>query len=595
MHLKEKISNLPGSPGVYKFLDKDEKVIYVGKAKNLKKRVSSYFNKNIEHGKTRLLVQNIRAIDYIAVGTELDALLLENVLIKEYRPRYNIQLRDDKTYPWIFIKKERFPRVGSTRTLEKDGTEYYGPFASVKVMKTLLDLIRNLFPLRTCSYVLSEENIKKKKYSRCLEFHLGNCLAPCEGLQTESSYNSNMKLARGIIRGDLAQILRTLKQEMKAKADSFAYEEAQELKEKIELVEKYKAKSTVVNPRITDVDVFGICEDGLSAYVNYIRVKHGAILHSHTIEVRKKMDEPLEELVMFAIVDLRQRFESASKDIYVSDSLSLPDIDGLKFTQVSRGEKRKLVEVSEKNAKFFMFEKHKQEKTKDPDRHTNRILKTIQEDLRLPELPVHIECFDNSNFQGSNPVASCVVFKNVKPSKKEYRHFNIKTVEGIDDFASMTEVVHRRYKRLLDEGEPLPQLIVIDGGKGQLSAAVESLDRLGLRGKISIVGIAKKLEEIYFPGDSIPLYIDKKSESLKVLQRLRNEAHRFGIKHHRNKRSKAALNTSLTNVPGIGAKTAERLLKRFKSVKRLGEASVEDIAKEVGEAKAKAIKAHLLG
>ncbi len=595
MDIKEKISNLPGSPGVYKFLDKDEKVIYVGKAKNLKKRVSSYFNKNIEHGKTRLLVQNIRAIDYIAVGTELDALLLENVLIKEYRPRYNIQLRDDKTYPWIYIKKERFPRIGSTRTLEKDGTEYYGPFASVKVMKTLLELIRSLFPLRTCSYVLSEENIKKQKYSRCLEFHLGNCLAPCEGLQTESSYNASTKLARGIIRGDLAQILKTLKREMKTKADAFDFEEAQALKEKIELVERYKAKSTVVNPRITDVDVFGICEDGLSAYVNYISVKHGAILHSHTVEVRKKMDEPLEELVLFAIVDLRQRFESKSKEIYVSDELSLPNIDGLKFTKVSRGEKRKLVELSEKNAKFFMFEKHKQEKTKDPDRHTNRILKTIQEDLRLPEIPMHIECFDNSNFQGSNPVASCVVFKNVKPSKKDYRHFNIKTVEGIDDFASMTEVVHRRYKRLLDEGEPLPQLIVIDGGKGQLSAAVESLDRLGLRGKISIVGIAKKLEEIYFPGDSIPLYIDKKSESLKVLQRLRNEAHRFGIKHHRNKRSKSALHTSLTNVPGIGAKTAERLLKKFKSVKRLGEASVEDIAKEVGAAKAKAIKAHLSG
>lgn len=592
MSLKQKIANLPTSPGVYKFLDEDGTVIYVGKAKRLKNRVSSYFVKNQPSGKTRLLVKKIRDVDYIVVGSELDALLLENVLIKEHRPRFNIQLRDDKTYPWICIKKERFPRIFSTREVIKDGSEYYGPFASVKVMKTLLELIRSVFPIRTCAYNLSEENVDKHKYKVCLEYHLGNCLGPCEKKQTEHSYNENIKLARNIIKGELGMIRKQMQKQMQAHADRYEFEQAQNLKDKINLIEKYQARSTVVNPKINNVDVFGLCEDGLSVYVNYLKVVHGAILQSHTIEVKKRLDEETGDMMLYAIAELRTRFNSSSQEILVSD-VDIPEVEGMEVHKPQRGDKKKLVELSEKNARFFMLEKHKQEKTKNPDRHAHRILKTLQEDLRLKELPEHIECFDNSNFQGTHPVAACIVFKNARPSKKDYRHFNIKTVEGPNDFASMEEVVQRRYKRLLDEGEDLPQLIIIDGGKGQLSAAVSSLERLGLRGKIAVVGIAKRLEEIYFPDDSLPLYIDKKSESLKLIQRLRNEAHRFGIKHHRNKRSKGAFKTQLTDVPGIGEKTASRLLSKFKSVERIKKADVAQIAEIIGTKKAEILKKQL--
>lgn len=592
MSLKQKIANLPTSPGVYKFLDEEGSAIYVGKAKSLKNRVSSYFVKNQPSGKTRLLVKKIRDVDYIAVESELDALLLENVLIKEHRPRFNIQLRDDKTYPWICIKKERFPRIFSTREVIKDGSEYYGPFASVKVMRTLLELIRSVFPIRTCAYNLSEDNIDKKKFKVCLEFHLGNCLGPCEKRQTEHSYNENIKLARNIIKGELGIIRKQLQAQMKAHAESYEFEQAQDLKDKIQLIERYQARSTVVNPKINNVDVFGLCEDGLSVYVNFLKVVHGAILQSHTIEVKKRMDEELGEMLLYAIAELRTRFNSTSAEMLTSN-IKVPEIEGMEIHCPQRGDKKKLVELSEKNARFFMLEKHKQEKTKNPDRHAHRILKTLQEDLRLKELPEHIECFDNSNFQGTHPVAACVVFKNARPSKKDYRHFNIKTVEGPNDFASMEEVVQRRYKRLLDEGEDLPQLIIIDGGKGQLSAAVSSLERLGLRGKIAVVGIAKRLEEIYFPDDSLPLYIDKKSESLKLIQRLRNEAHRFGIKHHRNKRSKGAFKTQLTDVPGIGEKTASRLLAKFKSVERIKKTDVGQIAEIIGTKKAEILKKQL--
>ncbi|WP_067034923.1 excinuclease ABC subunit UvrC [Allomuricauda sp. CP2A] len=581
------ISSLPNSPGVYQFYDVDGKILYVGKAKNLKKRVSSYFNKKQEYGKTRVLVKKIHHIKHIVVPTESDALLLENNLIKKLKPRYNVMLRDDKSYPWICIKNERFPRVFPTRKLIKDGSEYYGPYTSMKTVRTLLDLIKSLYPLRTCNYDLSEEKITAGKYKVCLEYHLGNCLGPCEGLQSEAEYRGQIEDIRQIIKGNLRNSLQAFKQQMKIFAEEMEFEKAQRIKEKIDVLENYQAKSTVVNPKINNVDVFSIVSDETHAYINFLQLSHGSIVRSHTMEIKKKLDETDEELLQLAITEIRQRFNSQSKEIYLPFPVAVEDT--LKVSMPKLGDKRRILELSERNARFYRQDRLKQIKITDPDRHTKRIMAQMKADLRLSTEPTHIECFDNSNIQGSNPVAACVVFKNGRPSKKDYRHFNIKTVEGPDDFASMEEVVFRRYKRLLNEEEPLPQLIVIDGGKGQLSSALKSLEALGLRGKIAIIGIAKRLEEIYFPDDPVPLYLDKRSETLKIIQQLRNEAHRFGITHHRNKRSKGAIGSELESIEGIGKKTTEQLLKNFKSVKRIKEATIESLAESVGMAKAKKI------
>ncbi|GLB50766.1 excinuclease ABC subunit UvrC [Neptunitalea lumnitzerae] len=584
------LDTLPDSPGVYQYYDKDGKILYVGKAKNLKKRVSSYFHKNHEYGKTRVLVKKIADIKHIVVPTETDALLLENNLIKKYQPRYNVMLKDDKSYPWLCIKNERFPRVFSTRNVIRDGSEYFGPYTSVKTVRVLLDLIKGLYPLRTCNYDLSREKIDAGKYKVCLEYHLGNCKGPCEGYQSVQEYDNQIKAIREIIKGNFKDSLQHFKKQMKELAADMQFEEAQKIKEKIEVLENYQAKSTVVNPRISDVDVFSIVSDESYGYVNFLQVSYGSIIRSHTIEMKKKLDETDEELLALAIAEIRNRFHSQSKEILVPFEVAIGEM--ARITIPKLGDKKKLLELSERNAKFYRLERFKQVKVTDPDRHVNRIMAQMKKDLRLSVEPRHIECFDNSNIQGTNPVAACVVFKNGKPSKKDYRHFNIKTVEGPDDFASMEEVVFRRYKRLLEEGEPLPQLIIIDGGKGQLSSALKSLDLLGLRGKIAIVGIAKRLEEIFYPGDSIPLYLDKKSESLKVIQYLRNEAHRFGITFHRNKRSKAAINSELEAISGIGEKTIEDLLRAFKSVKRVKEASLEQLIAVVGASRAKKVYEH---
>ncbi|MEB8328462.1 excinuclease ABC subunit UvrC [Flavobacteriaceae bacterium KMM 6897] len=585
--IKVQLSTLPSSPGVYQFYDSNDKILYVGKAKDLKKRVSSYFSKTHVVGKTRVLVKKIMDIKHIVVATESDALLLENNLIKKYQPRYNVLLKDDKTYPWICIKNERFPRIFPTRRHIKDGSEYFGPYTSMKTVKTLLELIKSVYPLRTCNYDLSKEKIESGKYKVCLEYHLGNCKGPCEGYQTQEEYHQEIQDIREIIKGNFKSSLQYFKNQMKAYADEMRFEEAQQIKDKIDVLENYEVKSTIVNPNINNVDVFSIVSDDLYAYVNFLQISHGSIIRSHTLEIKKKLDEEDQDLLALAIVEIRQRFNLLSKELYVP--FEVTSEPGLKITVPKMGDKKKILELSERNAKYFRQERFKQEKIIDPNRHANRIMAQMKKDLRLSQEPRHIECFDNSNIQGTNPVAACVVFKDGKPSKKDYRHFNIKTVDGPDDFASMEEVVFRRYKRLLNEAEPLPQLIVIDGGKGQLSSALKSLDLLGLRGKIAIIGIAKRLEEIYFPGDSIPLYLNKKSESLRIIQQLRNEAHRFSITLHRNKRSKGAINSELEGIDGIGEKTVQDLLKQFKSVKRIKEASVEDLAKTVGTARAKKI------
>ncbi len=585
--IKVQLSTLPNNPGVYQFYDAEGIILYVGKAKNLKKRVSSYFNKHHDSGKTRVLVKKIVSIKHIVVPTESDALLLENNLIKKYQPRYNVLLKDDKSYPWICIKKERFPRIFSTRRMVKDGSEYFGPYTNIKTVRVLLDLIKGLYPLRTCNYDLSYDKIKAGKYKLCLEYHLGNCKGPCEDLQNEEEYLEHISAVRGIIKGNFKSSLHSFKNQMQNLASEMKFEEAQKIKEKIEILENYQVKSTVVNPKINNVDVFSIVSDDAYAYVNFLQLSYGSIIRSHTMEIKKKLAESDKELLELAIIEIRQRFNLLSKELYVPFN-ALVD-KSIKVVVPKLGDKKKILELSERNAKFYRQERFKQIKITDPDRHTNRIMAQMQKDIRLSKEPRHIECFDNSNIQGTNPVAACVVFRNGKPAKKEYRHYNIKTVEGPDDFASMEEVVFRRYRRLLDENKSLPQLIVIDGGKGQLSSALKSLDALELRGKIAIIGIAKRLEEIYFPGDSIPLYLDKKSESLKIIQQLRNEAHRFGITFHRNKRSAAAINSELEEIDGIGEKTAEELLKYFKSVKRIKEASIESLAGTIGIAKAKKV------
>lgn len=577
------IKTLPTGPGVYQYFDKNDTVIYVGKAKNLKRRVTSYFTKVHDSAKTRILVKKIYRMEHIVVPTEVDALLLENNLIKKYRPRYNILLKDDKTYPWICIKKEPFPRVFSTRKVIRDGSEYFGPYPNVKTVYTLLELIRGIYPIRTCNFDLSEEKIQKQSYKVCLEYHIGNCMAPCEAKVSEEDYDQNIAGIRDIIKGNFRRSLEQFKSQMEHYANAMEFERAQEIKEKLESLENYQAKSTVVNSKITNVDVFTIISDESYGYVNFFQVAFGSIIRSHTVEIKKKLEETEAEMLPLAIVELRQRFNSQSKEIYLPFEIDLgPKI---KVTVPKLGDKKKLVDLSQRNAKFFRLERFKQMKIVDPERHVKRLMNQMKTDLRLHEEPTHIECFDNSNIQGTNPTAACVVFRNAKPFKKDYRHFKIKTVEGPDDFTSMEEVVHRRYKRLSDEGQSLPQLIVIDGGKGQLSSAVKSLDRLGLRGKIAIIGIAKRLEEIYYPGDSIPMYLDKKSETLKIIQQLRNEAHRFGLTLHRNLRSKAALKSPLDGVDGIGPKTKELLLKEFKSLKRIKVASEIEIIQLLGKVK----------
>ncbi len=589
--LELQIQTLPDGPGVYQYYDIDGKILYVGKAKNLKKRVSSYFNKIHDTAKTNVLVKKIVTIKHIVVPTETDALLLENNLIKTLQPRYNVLLRDDKSYPWICIKKEPFSRIFSTRKLIKDGSEYFGPYTSFKTVSTILELIKELYPLRTCNYDLAPPNLPKGeafgKFKVCLEYHIGNCKGPCEGHESLENYQKQVDAIREILKGNFKESMKYFKKLMNDFAQEMQFEEAQKIKEKIEILENYQSRSTIINPKITNIDVFSIVSDESAAFVNFLQISLGSIIRSHTMEIKKKLDETDKELLELAIVELRERFQLMSREIIVPFEVEVGSI--IKVTIPQLGDKKQILDLSIRNAKFYRIEQLKQLQIVDPDRHTNRIMAQMQKDLRLPVEPRHIECFDNSNIQGTNPVSACVVFKDGKPSKKDYRHFNIKTVEGSDDFASMTEVVYRRYKRLLDENQPLPQLIIIDGGKGQLSSALKSIDELGLRGKITIIGIAKRLEELFYPGDSIPLYLDKKSETLKVIQQLRNEAHRFGITHHRDKRSKAALNSSIESIPGIGEKTMETLIKHFKSVKRLKLATEKEISEVVGVSKAKKI------
>ena len=586
-NLEIQLKTLPNQPGVYQYYDKEGTIIYVGKAKNLKKRVSSYFTKTHENGKTRVLVKKIANIKHIVVETETDALLLENNLIKKHRPRYNVLLKDDKSYPWICIKKERFPRVFSTRRVFKDGSDYFGPYTSGKTVHTLLDLIKGLYSLRNCNFNLSEEKVEAGKYKVCLEYHLGNCKGACEDLETEGEYNENIKAIKEILKGNFKDSLSQFKMQMKQFAENMQFEEAQKIKEKVAVLENYQAKSTIVNPKISNVDVFSIMSDESYGYVNFLQLSYGSIIRSHTLEIKKKLDETDLQLLQLAITEIRQRFNSNSKEIYVPFKVDLGE--DLKVTIPKLGDKKHILDLSLRNAKYFRMERFKQMKIVDPDRHANRIMAQMKVDLRLSEEPRHIECFDNSNIQGTHPVAACVVFKNGKPSKKDYRHFNIKTVEGPDDFASMEEVVYRRYKRLIDENQPLPQLIIIDGGKGQLSSALKSLDALNLRGKIAIIGIAKRLEELFYPNDPIPLYLDKKSETLKITQQLRNEAHRFGIEHHRNKRSKTALNTELETISGVGEKTVVELLRHFKSAKRVANAKLDELEAVVGVSRAEKV------
>lgn len=586
-NLELQIQTLPNNPGVYQYFDKDDKILYVGKAKNLKKRVSSYFTKSHDNYKTSVLVKKIVSIKHIVVATESDALLLENNLIKKLQPRYNILLKDDKSYPWICIKNEPFSRIFPTRRVTKDGSEYYGPYTNFKIVNTILEMIKELYPLRTCNYDLSFGNIKSQKYKVCLEYHIGNCKGPCEGLESLENYQKQVEAIRQILKGNFKDSLKEFKIQMKAFAEDMEFEAAQKVKEKIDVLENYQSKSTILNPKLSNIDVFSIVSDEAMAYVNFLQISHGAIVRSHTMEIKKKLEETDEEILELAVVELRERFKLLSREIILQFPLSLGE--NLKITVPQLGDKRQILDLSIRNAKYYRMDQLKQIKIVDPDRHTNRIMAQMKKDLRLSVEPRHIECFDNSNIQGTNPVAACVVFKDGKPSKKDYRHFNIKTVEGPDDFASMEEVVYRRYKRLLDEKESLPQLIIIDGGKGQLSSALKSLDALDLRGKIAIVGIAKRLEELFYPEDPIPLYLDKKSETLKIIQFLRNEAHRFGITHHRDKRSKAALTNSLESIPGIGEKTMITLLKHFKSVKRMQLATEKEISNVVGLSKAKKI------
>jgi len=587
-YLKSLVSVLPDQPGIYQYFDSTGKIIYVGKAKNLKKRVASYFNKNQQNRKTDLLVRNIAEIRHMVVETEQDALLLENNLIKKYQPRYNIRLKDDKTYPWIVVKKEPFPRVFQTRTVIRDGSVYFGPYTSILTVRTLLEFFRKLFQLRNCNLNLSEENIRQKKYKVCLEYHIGNCQAPCISNIQPEEYNKSIDQIKEILKGNVSGVIKYLKELMRQFSAAMRFEEAALVKEKLYQLAKFQSRSTVVSISISVVHVFTIEEDENFAYVNYLKIIRGAIMQTYTLELKKVLDESTEQLLEFAIVDIRQKIFSNAKEILVPIKVDI-EFEGVKIAIPKQGDKKKLLELSERNAKYYRLEKMKHQVIGRAEKNEVRILETMRKDLQLKENPIHIECFDNSNLQGTNPVSSCVVFRNSRPSKKDYRHFNVKTVEGPDDFASMEEVVYRRYKRLLEEEKSLPQLIVVDGGKGQLGAALNSLEKLNLRGKIAIVGIAKRLEEIYFPGDSVPLYLDKNSETLKIIQQMRDEAHRFGITFHRNKRSGEFIKSELENISGIGEKTISAILKRFKSVENLKNTTYQQVAEEIGDSKARII------
>lgn len=582
---------MPSEPGVYRYYDKKGEILYVGKAKNLKNRVLSYFNKSQIGYKTRMMVSKIVRLETTVVNSEYDALLLENNLIKEYQPFYNILLKDDKSYPWICIKKEPFPRIFLTRNVIKDGSEYYGPYAKVKQAKTLIEVIKNIYKLRTCSLNLAPEKIKEGKYKVCLEYHIKNCAGPCEGLESEEEYAQKLNAIRGIIKGEFKAAREYLEAEMYNYAAKMEFENAQQSKEKLQILENYQTHTTIVSSNINDVDVFGIISDEAAAYVNYFKIKNGSIIQSYTTEIKKMLDETDEEILEEALIEIRNKFNSTSTEIFLPFHLNI-EIPHVKLIVPKLGDKKRIVELSEKNAMEYRVEKLKQVQIVDPERHTNRIMAEMKKLLRLPEEPRHIEGFDNSNIQGTNPVSACVVFKDGKPSKADYRIFHVKTVEGPNDFATMEEVIYRRYSRLLDEGEPLPQLILIDGGKGQLSSAVKSLKLLGLYGKISIIGIAKRLEEIFFPEDPVPLYLDKKSETLKVLQRVRDESHRFGVKHHRTRRKNSTIKSELEEIPGVGEKTIQQLLSKLKSVKRIKEASLETLEEILGKSKAKAVWEH---
>lgn len=587
---KAALQNIPHKPGVYQYYDKHEELIYIGKAKDLRNRVSSYFNNDTYkvNAKTKVLVGKINKITFTIVDTEIDAWLLENSLIKKHQPRYNIMLKDDKTYPWIVIKNERFPRIYWTRRKVKDGSKYLGPYPSVSMMHSILGLIKETYLLRNCSLQLSEANIKAHKFKVCLEYQIGNCKGPCENLQSEEDYNQSIEEIKDILSGKTGQVVRQLKDDINEASAALNFELAYRLQRKYDLLEKYQSKSTVVNSSITDVDVFSIASDEKFGFVNYLKVVNGSITQTQTIELKKKLDETDEELLSIAISEFRSRFESTSKEIIVPFELSLED-DYVKFTVPKQGEKKKLLELSQKNVLFFKKDKIDQYEKLNPDLRTERLLTQMQKDLRLSELPKHIECFDNSNFQGNYPVSAVVVFKDAKPSKKDYRHFNVKTVEGPNDFATMEEAVYRRYKRQLEENEPLPQLIVIDGGKGQLSSAVKSLKKLNIYERVAIIGIAKRLEELFYPGDQYPLYLDKKSETLRIIQQLRDEAHRFGITFHRKKRDQGTLQTELELIDGIGKTSAQNLLKHFKSVKKIKEATETELLAIINTKQTKAL------
>ncbi len=589
-YLKNTISNLPNKPGVYQYFDDNGRIIYVGKAKKLKKRVSSYFTKSHDTAKLRILVSKIADIKTIIVDREEDALLLENNLIKKYQPRYNVMLKDDKTFPWICIKNESFPRIFSTRQVIKDGSEYFGPYTSVKMVKAILDFIHKTYKIRTCSLNLNKKDIDAGKFKVCLEYHIGNCMAPCEGLQEAHDYMKNIEQIRTILKGNIREVIKYFEAEMKRVAAEYKFEEAEDIKQKLRLLQNYQSKSTIVNPAIHNIDVFSLYNRDKAAYINFIKVSNGAIIQSHTVEVKKKLDETPASLLEFAITDIRAKVHSTAREIITPFEIDYP---GLQIHVPQRGDKKKLLDLSERNAKYFAMARQKQAEKANPQERQEKLLTTMQKDLRLTEYPRHIEGFDNSNIQGTNPVAACVVFKNGKPAKREYRKFNIKTVEGPDDFGSMRETIHRRYSRLIREGAPLPQLIVIDGGKGQLNAAVQSLEELDLRGKIAIIGIAKRLEEIYFANDPTPLYLDKNSPTLRVIQHIRNESHRFGITFHRDKRSQNFAQSELDSVHGLGPKTIEKLYQDFKSLKAIKKATFTEIKESVGQSKAKILKNYL--
>lgn len=590
--LRNYIKVMPEEPGIYQYFDNLGTIIYIGKAKNLKKRVSSYFSKEPENRKTAILIRNIAEIRHMVVDSEEDALLLENNLIKKYQPRYNIRLKDDKTYPWICIKNENFPRVIKTRQVIRDGSTYFGPYTSWLTVSTFMELFRKMYKLRTCNYLLSSENIARRKYKLCLEYHIGNCSGPCEDLIDSEEYNKNIDQIKDILKGNISGVIRHLKHVMNGYSASMKFEEAHQIKERLTVLEKYQSRSTVVSSSISDVDVFAINSDENLAVINYLKIIRGAIVQTFTIEIKKRMNESDQDMLMMGIIEIRQKIYSSAREILVPFK---PDmvLNNIKFTVPVRGEKKKLMDLSMRNAKYYRLDKEKQEVlAKIQVKPSERILETLQKDLRLLQLPVRIECFDNSNLAGSNPVAACVVFKNGQPAKKEYRHFNVKTVQGPNDFASMQEIVHRRYKRQLEEKQELPQLIVIDGGKGQLSSATLALEKLGLKGSITIIGIAKRLEEIYFPDDPVPVYLDKKSESLKLIQRLRDEAHRFGINFHRQKRSGSFISNELENIPGIGEGSIKILLQKFKSVKNIQKLTFDELKDEIGAHRAQKIINH---